>query len=186
MLGKHWGMFRWVTQFLNENQEKWEQERKEREEKIKEEIKEWEKAKRFEKIERIKRLWRNVKQMGEKQKLEKDKENQHDNDKHPITIETDEINKTSDENDKIEEFPHSINKTPLGWTPDRSQMCPKAEHSKPSNKAPLVRASEESQMYLRTDCPQSSKKAVLVEASDRSQMYPKTENRCCTKQQQKQ
>ena len=136
MLGKHWGMFRWVTQFLNENQEKWEQERKEREEKIMEEIKEWEKAKRFEKIERIKRLWRNKKEIGEKQKLEKDKENQHDNDKHPITIETDEINKSSDENDKIEEFPHSINKTPLGWTPDRSQICPKAEHSKPSNKAP--------------------------------------------------
>ena len=47
-------MLRWLTEFLKENQEKWEIEKKARELENSKKLEEWEKAKRFEKIKKLK------------------------------------------------------------------------------------------------------------------------------------
>ena len=57
MLGKRWEMLRWLTEFLKENQDKWELERLDREKEHRKKLETWEKAKRFEKIEILKRKW---------------------------------------------------------------------------------------------------------------------------------
>ena len=66
LLGKHWEMLRWLTHFLKENHEKWEEERKERYIESRKKIEEWEKAKRLEKIEILKRKWSEGKVEGKK------------------------------------------------------------------------------------------------------------------------
>ena len=53
-LGEHWGLLKWVTQFLIENTPRWDKERKERIKREKEELEEWEKKKRHEKIQWLK------------------------------------------------------------------------------------------------------------------------------------
>ena len=57
LLGKRWEMLRWLTEFLKENQEKWEIEKKARELENSKKLEEWEKAKRFEKIKKLKEKW---------------------------------------------------------------------------------------------------------------------------------
>ena len=66
-------MHRWVTNFINENQEKWENEIKLREEKAKEELKSWEKMKRLEKINKLKEKWRKDRTPGGKLAKESEK-----------------------------------------------------------------------------------------------------------------
>ena len=57
VLGKRWEMLRWLTNFLKENKEKWEVEKKEREEENRKILDDWERAKRFEKIRKLKERW---------------------------------------------------------------------------------------------------------------------------------
>ena len=52
-LKQKWAMLRWITEFIIENNEEWEEERKERIEKERKKVLEWEKLTRFEKIKRI-------------------------------------------------------------------------------------------------------------------------------------
>ena len=52
-LSKHWEMMKWVTKFIDENKEKWEEEQIEKEMVAMQEIYEWDKY-RLEKIEKIK------------------------------------------------------------------------------------------------------------------------------------
>ena len=47
-------MHRWVSEFIQENQVTWEEEKKRQEEKINEEIEYWNKMKRFEKVKKSK------------------------------------------------------------------------------------------------------------------------------------
>ena len=54
MLGKRWEMLRWLTSFLQENQEAWEESRIEREKENEKSLNDWEKTKRFEKIKILK------------------------------------------------------------------------------------------------------------------------------------
>ena len=65
MLGLRWGMLRWITQYIKENEEKWEEELNEKLEKERKELEEWNKAKRFEKIEKLKEKWRRNDRTGE-------------------------------------------------------------------------------------------------------------------------
>ena len=58
MLGLRWGMLRWVTQYIKENEEDWEKELNKKIEKERKELEDWDKAKRFEKIEILKKKWR--------------------------------------------------------------------------------------------------------------------------------
>ena len=58
MLGLRWGMLRWVTQYIKENEDEWEKELNEKIEKERKELEAWNKAKRFEKIEILKKKWR--------------------------------------------------------------------------------------------------------------------------------
>ena len=57
LLSQRWAMHRWVSEFILENQEKWEEEKKRQEEKVREELENWNKMKRFEKIEKLKKKW---------------------------------------------------------------------------------------------------------------------------------
>ena len=50
-------MLRWVTAFIEEHQEEWENVRKEREKIIEKELTDWNKAKRLEKIKKLKEKW---------------------------------------------------------------------------------------------------------------------------------
>ena len=66
-------MNRWVTNFINENQVRWENERKLREEKAREELESWEKMKRLEKISKLKEKWRKDQTPEKKLALETEK-----------------------------------------------------------------------------------------------------------------
>ena len=68
MLGQRWAMTKWITQFIKENQEKWDLEKIEKEKIERKNLEEWEKAKRFEKIKILKKKWG-------KKNVELDKEN---------------------------------------------------------------------------------------------------------------
>ena len=57
-LSQHWGMLRWITEFIQENQEGWEKQKLEREKQAKEELEIWNKCKRLEKIEKLKEKWK--------------------------------------------------------------------------------------------------------------------------------
>lgn len=56
-LRQKWEMLRWVTSFLSENQEMWEQERLENENKARLELEAWKKMKRLEKVAFLKKSW---------------------------------------------------------------------------------------------------------------------------------
>ena len=62
-LEEKWAMVRWLSEYIEVNQESWEVERREREEERNRTLREWEKSARFEKIRKIKER--------EKSKLEK-------------------------------------------------------------------------------------------------------------------
>ena len=53
-LSETWALQRWINQFINENQDKWEKERKRKEDELSEEWRELNKYKRLEKIEKLK------------------------------------------------------------------------------------------------------------------------------------
>ena len=53
MIKRRWEMLEWLTNFLEENQEKWEKEKKVREEENRIELEKWEKAKRLEKLKSL-------------------------------------------------------------------------------------------------------------------------------------
>ena len=57
MLGKRWGMLRWITQYINENQEDWELTRILQEEESRLELEAFKKMKRLEKIEHLRQKW---------------------------------------------------------------------------------------------------------------------------------
>ena len=59
LLSQRWAMQKWITNFIKENQEKWNREREETEKRIKAELEAWEKMKRLEKIAYLKRKWEN-------------------------------------------------------------------------------------------------------------------------------
>ena len=59
---ERWAMMRWVTEFIEENSEKWEKERNIRLEKERKELLDWEKSSRFEKIKKLKEKWSKEKQ----------------------------------------------------------------------------------------------------------------------------
>ena len=61
MKSQHWEMLRWVTDFINKNQEDWERKRKIQEEEIERELEQWNKCKRFDKIRRLKENWNSQK-----------------------------------------------------------------------------------------------------------------------------
>jgi hypothetical protein len=54
-LEESWNMLRWVTRYIEENQESWEKEMEDRQELGKEKMKEWEKLSRLEKIKKIRK-----------------------------------------------------------------------------------------------------------------------------------
>merc|ERR1711954_242037 len=57
MLGKRWGMLRWITQYINENQEDCELTRILQEEESRLELEAFKKLKRLEKIEHLRQKW---------------------------------------------------------------------------------------------------------------------------------
>ena len=58
-LQEKWAINRWVSEYINQNKERWEKREKERKEKIIELEKDWEKMGRFEKIEYLKKKYKN-------------------------------------------------------------------------------------------------------------------------------
>ena len=67
-----WKIVRWLTSYIEENQERWEAQRREREDEYRRKINEWDKSERFRKIEIIRRTEREEKS----EKMErKDQEN---------------------------------------------------------------------------------------------------------------
>ena len=54
---QHWEMLKWVTNYINENQDNWEQQRKQQQLEIEMELQQWDKLKRLEKIEKLKEKW---------------------------------------------------------------------------------------------------------------------------------
>ena len=52
---QRWEMLRWVSQYIEQNQESWERGEREREIERKKKVSEWEKMKRFEKIEYLRK-----------------------------------------------------------------------------------------------------------------------------------
>ena len=59
---ERWAMMRWVTEFIEENSERWEKERNMGLEKERKELLDWEKSSRFEKIKKLKEKWSKEKQ----------------------------------------------------------------------------------------------------------------------------
>ena len=53
-LEEKWALLRWITNYIETNNEKWEKGRKERQEKGKNEVLEWERKTRFEKVAALK------------------------------------------------------------------------------------------------------------------------------------
>ena len=58
ILGLRWGMLRWITQYIKENEEEWEKQLNEKLEKERKELEDWNKYKRFDKNENLKKKWR--------------------------------------------------------------------------------------------------------------------------------
>ena len=56
-LSGKWALLKWVTNYINNNQEKWEKEKEEKEKTAKKELEEWKKMKRLEKIKHLKKKW---------------------------------------------------------------------------------------------------------------------------------
>ena len=52
-LSHRWAMYRWVTEYIDENYEKWEQEQEKREKEAQEDLELWEHLTRYEKIEKL-------------------------------------------------------------------------------------------------------------------------------------
>ena len=69
MLQLRWEMLRWVSSYLDENQEQWEIEKRERERKVL--LEEWDKAERFRKIEILRERDRKKREEKEKGTEEK-------------------------------------------------------------------------------------------------------------------
>ena len=67
ILGKRWGMLRWITNYINENQEDWELARILQEEEARLELEEFKKMKRLEKVEHLRKKW--VKEENEKERV---------------------------------------------------------------------------------------------------------------------
>ena len=80
-LQRRWAMYRWLTEYIDENSEKWEEQWMIREQEKHEEMERWEKLTRMEKIAKLKLKW--AKKRDEKP--EKEPENK-------IVIETDKKN----------------------------------------------------------------------------------------------
>ena len=57
MVKELWEMLKWMTEFIHQHQEEWEQRRKEQELYAMAELDEWNRMKRFGKINRIKNKW---------------------------------------------------------------------------------------------------------------------------------
>ena len=57
-LSQHWGMLRWVTEYIQEHQEDWELEKMEKEREAREELENWNKSRRLEKIAKLKEKWK--------------------------------------------------------------------------------------------------------------------------------
>ena len=58
-LQEKWAINRWVSEYINQNKERWEKRENKRKEKIIELEKDWEKMGRFEKIEYLKKKYKN-------------------------------------------------------------------------------------------------------------------------------
>ena len=58
MLSRRWEMLRWITNFIDEHKDSWEEERKMKEEEAYKELEEWNRFKRFEKIKHLQKKWR--------------------------------------------------------------------------------------------------------------------------------
>ena len=58
-------MLRWITEFIKENEERWEKEFDIKMKKERNELEEWNKSKRLEKIQKLKEKWRKNKEAGE-------------------------------------------------------------------------------------------------------------------------
>ena len=59
VLEKKWEMLRWITTFIDENQEKWLKEGRERMDKREQELGEWDRTSRFNKIKFLKKKHQN-------------------------------------------------------------------------------------------------------------------------------
>ena len=58
LLTQHWEMAKWITDFINRNQETWEIEKQEAEKLANKDLLEWDKARRLDKIRMLKEKWR--------------------------------------------------------------------------------------------------------------------------------
>ena len=61
LLTEKWVLYRWITEYIDENNERWDRERTDRKETEEKRIAEWEKKNRFEKIRELKRKLREKK-----------------------------------------------------------------------------------------------------------------------------
>ena len=68
-LEENWAMLRWLSGYIENNQEQWERERRERESERENLLKEWEKSLRFEKIWKIRQKESEKRENGEIEKL---------------------------------------------------------------------------------------------------------------------
>ena len=64
-LNQRFCMLRWITSYIEENQERWDKIQKEKEKEIEKDLEAWNKAKRLEKIKELKKKW------GKKEKSKK-------------------------------------------------------------------------------------------------------------------
>ena len=71
---QRWEMSRWVSQYIEQNQESWERGEREREIERKKKVSEWEKMKRFEKIEYLRKRDREEEKGRESTEMELEKE----------------------------------------------------------------------------------------------------------------
>ena len=74
MASQHWEMLRWITGYIQDNQEKWEKKKLEDEKKINKDLEEWEKMKRFEKISKLRKKWTLEKNLNLQENPEKEKQ----------------------------------------------------------------------------------------------------------------
>ena len=74
-------MIRWVTEFIKNNQETQEKQRKEKEKEIEKELEDWNKSKRFGKIQKLKEKRRKERVENSDMKIEIEKEIPDNNDK---------------------------------------------------------------------------------------------------------
>ena len=74
-LQEKWAMYRWITEYIDENSALWEQERKDRQEQENKRIAEWEKKNRFEKIKELRRISAEKIEQNKQEKLSTENEN---------------------------------------------------------------------------------------------------------------